>query len=473
LFVTPEFEDFVRVGGLATVSASLTRALQKNYDVRVILPGFPSVLKGLAATTRVAVCGRVGQLPPCSIVRGTSADGLPVYAVECAELYERDGSPYGDRHGADWPDNDLRFARFASAAAQLAAGHLDPNWRADVVHANDWPTALVPAYLAWAGANVASLLTIHNLAYQGLFWPSSLQRIGAPENAFHMEGIEFYGQLSFLKAGIVYASHLTTVSKTYATEITTPAMGCGLHGLLARRSEEGRLTGILNGIDESWDPRYCDALVPPFGSGQWEGKQANAEHLRREFGLGFSEGPLFALVARLVHQKGIDLVASTADAIVEAGGQLVITGRGEPHLERALQDARQRHPESIAVALDFEDAQARRIFAGSDFTLTPSRYEPCGLSQMYAQRFGSLPIGHRTGGLSDTIVDGKTGFLFERFSTDGLLGAVCRAFATFGAKRRLHSMRRLAMAQPFGWLKPARAYESLYENVAGLPARAS
>lgn len=468
LFVTPEFEDFVRVGGLASVSAALTRALGKKYDVRVILPGFPSVLKGLAYPAQVAACGRIGELPPCSIVRGMSADGMVVYAVQCAELYERDGSPYADARGSDWPDNDLRFARFASAAAELAAGRLDPSWRADVVHANDWPTALVPAYLAWAGVPMASLLTIHNLAYQGLFSPHSLGRIGAPQSAFHMEGIEFYGQLSFLKAGIVYASHVTTVSKTYASEITTPAMGCGLHGLLARRSEEGRLTGILNGIDESWDPRYCTALVPPFGSGQWEEKQANADHVRREFGLALSEGPIFALVARLVHQKGIDLVASTADTIVEAGGQIVITGRGEPHLERALEDAKRRHPKSIALALGFEDAQARRIFAGSDFTLMPSRYEPCGLSQMYAQRFGSLPIGHQTGGLSDTIVDGKTGFLFKRFSTDGLLGAVCRAFAIFGAKHRLHAMRKLAMSQPFGWNEAARAYEGVYKGVASV-----
>src|SRR5262249_45445274 len=197
----------------------------------------------------------------------------------------------------------------------------------------------------------------------------------------------------------------------------------------------------------------------------WMGKQANADHVRREFGLALSKGPLFALVARLVHQKGIDLVASAADAIVEAGGQIVITGRGESHLERALGDARQRHPDSSAVALNFEDAQARRIFAGSDFTLMPSRFEPCGLSQMYAQRFGSLPIGHSTGGLSDTIVDGKTGFLFKRCSADGLLGAVCRAFATFNAKQRLHSMRKLAMSQPFDWGEAARAYQGVYDGI--------
>jgi starch synthase len=471
LFATSEFEDFVRVGGLASVSAALSRVLKKNHDVRVTIPGYPSVLKRLRATSRVAHCESDGAFPAYSIVQGKSADGLTIYVIECSSLYDRDGSPYTDRHGQEWGDNDVRFALLASAAAKLASGLLDPNWRADVVHANDWQTALIPAYLAWSQANIPSLLTIHNLAYQGLFSPETLKRIGAPESAFQIDGLEFYGKVSFLKAGIYYANHLTTVSKTYASEITTPAQGCGLDGLLARRSQEGRLSGILNGIDESWDPRSCSALALPFASGEWSGKQANADHLRREFGLAVSKGPLFALVARLVHQKGIDLVASTADAIVEAGGQIVVTGRGEPHLEQALEDAKRRHPESIAVALDFEDAQSRRIFAGSDFTLMPSRFEPCGLSQMYAQRFGSLPIGYRTGGLSDTIVDGKTGFLFKRFTADGLMGAVCRAFGTFGMKPRLHSMRKRAMAQPFGWAESARAYQDLYGDVARAAAR--
>jgi starch synthase len=465
LFVTPEFEDFLRVGGLASVSAALSRTLRRAHDVRVALPGLPSVLAGVAQRTPVAACEPVGALPACSVTRGATADGLPVYVVECRELYERPGASYGDQHGIDWPDNDLRFARFASAAAALAAG-LDPAWRADIVHANDWSTALVPAYLAWSGARVASLLTIHNLAYQGLFSPGSLQRIAAPPSAFHIEGIEFHGQVSFLKAGIVYAGHVTTVSKTYAAEITTAALGCGLHGLLARRAQEGRLSGILNGIDESWDPSTCDALAPPFATGDWVAKRANAEHVRRELGLAESQGPLFALVARLVHQKGVDLVASTADAIVEAGGQLAITGQGEAHLEDALREAERRHPRAIAVAPRFDDAQARRMFAGSDFTLMPSRYEPCGLSQMYAQQFGSLPIGYRTGGLSETIVDGRTGFLFDRFSADGLLGAVCRAFVTHGAKRRLHAMRRYAMAaRPAGWRRAATDYQDLYGNL--------
>src|SRR6476659_9828792 len=323
------------------------------------------------------------------------------------------GQPLRRRTGRDWPDNDIRFGRFASAAAELAAGTLDKNWAADLVHANDWQAALVPAYLAWKGVKVPSILTIHNLAYQGLFPRESLRRIGAPEASFHIDGLEFYDKLSFLKGGIVYASHLTTVSATYAKEITTPELGCGLEGLLRLRSDASQLTGILNGIDESWDPRACAQLAQPFGAGDWQGKQANADYVRKQFGLAVSRGPIFGLVARLVHQKGVDLVLSAADEIVEAGGQIVVTGSGEPQIEQALVDAHRRRPDAISVTIGFNDGQARRIFAGSDFTLMPSRFEPCGLSQMYAQRFGSLPIAHRTGGLADSIQDGVTGFLFR------------------------------------------------------------
>jgi starch synthase len=465
LFATPEFEDLVRVGGLAAVSAALPRALRPYADVRIILPGYRGVLDGLSSVELVGSCEPWGALPGCSIARGATADGMIVYVVLCSELYERIGTPYADSYGNDWSDNDVRFARFALAAAHVAAGRLDRSWQADLVHANDWPSALVPAYLAWHGVEMPSILTIHNLAYQGLFGQDSLGRIGAPESAFHMEGVEFYGHLSFLKAGLVYASHLTTVSETYAAEITTQAFGHGLEGLLAKRSAAGQLTGILNGIDESWDPLHCPALAAPFGPGEWQGKQVNADHLRREFGLALSRGPLFGVVARLVHQKGIDLVLSAADAIVEAGGQLVVTGRGEAGIENGLQELHKRHPESVAAALEFEDEQARRIFAGSDFTLMPSRYEPCGLSQMYAQRFGSLPIGHRTGGLAETIVDGETGFLFGQSSTQSLMGAVGRAFATFGRKRQLNSMRSHAMARTFSWKASASRYRNLYKTV--------
>jgi starch synthase len=353
-------------------------------------------------------------------------------------------------------------------AAELAMGKLDKNWAADLIHANDWQAALVPAYLAWQGAKLPSILTIHNLAYQGLFPKESLRRIGIPESSFHIDGVEFYDQLSFLKAGLVYASHLTTVSGTYAREITTEEFGCGLEGLLRVRSDASELTGILNGIDESWDPRSCAQLAQQFGAGDWVGKKANADYVRKQFGLAVSRGPMFAIVARLVHQKGIDLVLSAADEIIDAGGQIVVTGSGEPSLEQALIDAHRRRPDAIGVTIGFNDAQARRIFAGSDFTLMPSRFEPCGLSQMYAQRFGSLPIGHQTGGLAETITDGETGFLFQKPSHESFLGGVRRAFEAFMAQDQLDTMRRSAMGRSFSWSISAGSYNALYRKLAAV-----
>src|SRR5437660_945345 len=438
LFVTTEMDDFVRVGGLAAVSAALPRALRPWSDVRIMLPGYRDVVQQFVHIEIVGQCAPLAEMPACSLGRASTKDGLPVYVLLCPQLYDRPGNPYGDETGRDWPDNDIRFGRFASAAAELAAGSLDKNWAADLVHANDWQAALAPAYLAWRGSKVPSILTIHNLAYQGLFPPDSLRRIGAPESSFHIDGLEFYDHVSFLKGGLVYASHLTTVSATYAKEITTRELGCGLEGLLQRRSNAAQLTGILNGIDESWDPSACAHLAQTFAPGDWEGKQANADYVRKKFGLALSRGPLFGLVTRLVHQKGVDLVLFAAETIVAAGGQIVAIGSGEEHLERALKDTSRRFPDSIGVAIGFDDGEARRIFAGSDFTFMPSRFEPCGLSQMYAQRFGSLPIGHHTGGLSETIEDGKTGFLFREASVEGFLGGVCRAFSTFGSRARLN-----------------------------------
>jgi starch synthase len=464
LFVTTEMDDFVRVGGLAAVSAALPRALRPWTDIRVLLPGYSDVVEQLTHIQIVGQCPALAEMPPCTLGRASTRDGLPVYVLLCPQLYDRPGNPYGDEQGHDWPDNDIRFARLASAAAELAAGTLDKNWAADLVHANDWQAALVPAYLAWRGSRIPSILTIHNLAYQGLFPKETLRRIGAPETSFHIDGVEFYDKLSFLKGGLVYASHLTTVSATYAKEITTQEFGCGLEGLLRIRSDASQLTGILNGIDESWDPRFCAQLAQPFGAGDWDGKLANAAYVRKQFGLAVSRGPMFALVARLVHQKGIDLVLSAADEIIEAGGQIVVTGSGEPALEQALVDAHRRRPDAIGVTIGFNDGQARRIFAGSDFTLMPSRFEPCGLSQMYAQRFGSLPIGHQTGGLAETITDGETGFLFSQPSIDSFLGGVRRAFSTFVSKDRLDCMRRSAMARTFSWDLSASLYNALYRK---------
>src|SRR5258708_10403019 len=292
-------DDFVRVGGLAAVSAALPRALRPWGDIRIMLPGYRDVVDQLTHIEIVGQCAPLAEMPACSLGRASTRDGLPVYVLLCPQLYDRPGNPYGDESGRDWPDNDIRFGRLASAAAELAAGTLDKNWAADLVHANDWQAALVPAYLAWSGAKLPSILTIHNLAYQWLCPRDSLRRIGAPEDSFHIDGVEFYDKLSFLKGGLVYASHLTTVSSTYAKEITQPELGCVLEGLRRIRSDAAQLPGIVNGIDESWDPRFCAQLAQPFGAGDWEGKRANADYVRKQVGLAVSRGPIFGLLARL------------------------------------------------------------------------------------------------------------------------------------------------------------------------------
>ena len=466
LYVTSEMADYVKAGGLGEVSAALPRTLRQHYDVRVLIPGYRAILEAHPDIPVVARLPAAFGVPACDLGRIDTADGLTVYVLLCRDLYDREGSPYGDRDGIDWHDNDIRFARLGLAAADIACGRGEPLWRPTLLHLNDWPSGLAAAYLAWRGQRTPSILTIHNLAYQGLFGAERLSPLGVPDSAFQIEGVEFYGKLSFLKAGIVYASHVTTVSDTYAQEILTPEFGCGLDGLLRKKADQGRLSGILNGIDESWDPATCPHLASPFGADDWDGRQANADHVREAFGLAVSRGPLFAVVSRLVHQKGVDLAIAAAESIVAQGGQIVVTGRGEGRFEEALRGLAKQHHGSVGVRIGFDETEARRMFAGSDFLLMPSRFEPCGLSQMYAQRYGSLPIAHRTGGLADTIEDGVTSFLFGELSLTGFLGAIRRGMEAFHSQRRLNMMRKAAMSRPQGWSQSALNYHEAYDRAA-------
>ncbi|WP_267874388.1 glycogen synthase GlgA [Microvirga pudoricolor] len=462
LYVTSEMSDYVKAGGLGEVSAALPRALRQHYDVRVLIPGYRELLSRIGTVEVVGRLPGMFGVPACDLGRTRTRDGLTIYVILCPELYNREGTPYGDARGIDWADNDIRFARLGMAAADLAMGAGDPTWQADLLHLNDWPSGLAAAYLQWRGVPIPSILTIHNLAYQGLFDRTRLPHLGIPEAAFQVEGVEFYGKLSFLKAGIFYASHITTVSSTYANEITKPEYGCGLDGLLRARADQGHLEGIINGIDESWDPSTDPYLASPFTPDDWTGKRVNADTVRKTFGLAVSRGPLFAVVSRLVHQKGVDLAISAAEAIVSQGGQVAVTGRGEMRFERALEALARRHPGSVGVRIGYDETDARRMYAGSDFLLMPSRFEPCGLSQMYAQKFGSLPIAHRTGGLADTIEDGVTGFLFGEMSLHAFLDAIRRGVDTFKSRSRLSNMRRAAMSRPKGWSHSANKYRDVY-----------
>jgi len=468
LFATTEFADFAKAGGLGDVSAGLPRALRlRGIDIRVLLPGYLEVLAKTSDITIVShLPGRAG-IEPCSIGEAVTPDGLPLYLVLHPSLYQRTGTPYAGPEGLDWPDNDLRFARFSLAAAEIAGGRAGMAWQPDLLHVNDWPGGLAPAYMRWQGAHVPTALTIHNIAYQGLCDRARLAPLGIPEHAFHVNGVEFHGRLSFLKAGLFYADHVSTVSPTYAREITTEALGAGLHGLTSGIAAEGRLSGICNGIDESWDPSHDPHLPHHFAAADLTGKQANAEQVRTGLCLKQSDGPLFGVVSRLVHQKGLDIVADTAREIVREGGQIAILGLGDPDTEHMLSRLARCHRDHIGLLIGFNEPMARRIVAASDFCLMPSRFEPCGLTQMQAQLYGTLPIAHRTGGLADTIEDGETGFLFSDLSGEGLLGACRRAFDAFDESEVLAAMRQAAMARSFHWSGAAAEYEALYTRLIG------
>jgi starch synthase len=469
LFVTSEIAGLAKAGGLGDVSAGLPLALrQRGVDIRMVMPAYAEVLAKLPAISWLGDLPGRSSVPPARLGEVRLPDGMILYLVAAPSLFERRGTPYCTPEGADWQDNDLRFARLSLAAADIAGGRANLGWKPDIVHVNDWPGGLTPAYMQWDGIAAPTVLTIHNIAYQGNFDAPRRHALGIPDAAFGVDGVEFHGRVSFLKAGGFYASHVTTVSPTYAREITTETQGAGLHGLMQRRAALGELSGIVNGIDDTWDPGSDPHLPHHFDPDDLDGKAANADVIRTGLCLRPSDGPLFGIVSRLVHQKGLDLVAEAANEIVGNGGQIAILGLGDPEIEHMLSRTSRRHRDDIGVLIGFNEPMARRIVAGSDFTLMPSRFEPCGLTQMQAQRYGALPIAHATGGLADTIDDGTTGFLFSNLTREGLMSACHRAFDTFGDEAQLADMRRAAMAQSFGWAGAAAEYEALYCRLLGL-----
>lgn len=467
LFVTSEYADLVKVGGLGDVSAALPKALAKRHDVRILIPGYSQVMASGYPIKVIGTIPAYAGLPACQIGSMQINDGPLIYIVICPELYQRPGNPYGDAAGNDWSDNPIRFARLGLAAAEIAQGIPALGWCPELVHANDWPAALAPAYMAWRGQATRRIFTIHNLAHQGLCDAHYSEILGLPLSANTIDGMEFYGKLSFMKAGITYANHITTVSKTYAQEITMPVFGCGLDGLLRRKYQEGLLSGITNGIDDSWQPATDPALVECFSPRQWEKKQRNTRHIEKFFNLPQSISPLFAVVSRLAYQKGVDLTLGVIDTIVNAGGRLVVMGCGDAQLEKAMMGAAKKYPQNVGVYIGFHEASARQIFAASDFLLMPSRFEPCGLSQMYAQRCASLPIARRTGGLADTIEDGLNGFLFQDATLDSYRKAVQRALNVFDHPNLFNAMRSKAMSSPLYWWESVKPYDKLYRYLLG------
>ena len=446
LFATPECTPLAKAGGLGDVSAALPPALRAlGLEVDVLLPGYAQVLRQIGDATEVARFSELGL--DCRVLKSNE-----LLVLECAPLYQREGI-YQDPGGQDWPDNALRFGLLSKVAARLAAGY-------DVVHCNDWPAALMPVF-----SQKPSLLTVHNLAFQGNFERSWLARLGLPAESFSMHQLEFHGRVSFLKGGLVHAGAINTVSPTYAREIQTGEFGCGLDGLL--RERHAVLSGILNGIDtDAWNPASDPHLAQPYDASSLDRKASNKRALQRRLNLESSDELLIGLVGRLTHQKGIDLVAAAAHELAALPAQLAVLGQGERSLEGALAAAAARHPGRIALATGFDEELAHLIEGGADIFLMPSRFEPCGLNQMYSQRYGTPPVARATGGLVDTIVDGETGFLFDRAEPAALAAAVRRAIAVWREPARWREVQRAGMGRDFSWRAAARQYAQLYSRLA-------
>ncbi len=475
LHVAAELYPWIKTGGLGDVLSALPPALAlQGVDVRLCLPGFPAFLDALPtqdvvrlSTPFAAERIRVG-------LAALPGGDVNAYVIDCPALYDRAGSPYFGPDGRDWPDNHRRFGMLGWVAAALGAG-ADPAWQPAIVHGHDWHAGLTSAYLRARGAGARSVFTVHNLAYSGLSPGEVFPALVLPLEYFGIDGVEFYGGVSLLKAGIAFADRVTTVSPTYAREIQTPAFGAGLDGLLRHRV--GVLSGILNGIDaEVWNPARDPTLPRVYGIDDAEfGKRAAKNELCRRFGLApRPAAPLFGVVSRLTQQKGLDLLLEALPALVAEGGQLLLLGSGDQDLERGFATVAAMHPEDVAVSLGYDEALSHLIIAGADAFLVPSRFEPCGLTQLYALRYGTLPVVRRTGGLADTIIDadeetlsgaGATGFVFDEPETSALLMAMRKVITMFGDQPRWQRIMRRGMGENFTWAASAERYLQLYREL--------
>lgn len=465
LFATSEARPLVKTGGLADVSGALPAALREiGIDCRLLLPGYHAVIAGTRDQREIA---RFNDLPGYGEVRLLEAampdSGVPLYIVDYPWHYQRDGGPYQDASGHDYPDNAWRFALLSRIAALLATPLSPLEWRPDVLHCNDWQTGLAPAYRHFIGSGAPTLMTIHNLAYQGIFPPDLVGPLGLPASSFQVEGVEYYGNFSFLKAGLYYADWISTVSPTYAEEIQESPLGMGMEGLLASRRD--RLTGILNGIDTAdWNPSSDLHLPCEYSARAPSGKKRCKLALQQDLNLEIgNDPPLVGVISRLTHQKGIDWIVAIADRLVAEGAQLALLGKGEAAIEQACLALAARHPGRVASIIGYDEGLSHRIEAGSDIFLMPSRFEPCGLNQMYSQRYGSVPVVFATGGLKDTVEDGITGFVFTEPSAEGLWQAVRRALSLYPDKSAWRRLMQAGMHKDFSWEASANQYTWLYK----------
>jgi starch synthase len=468
LFATSEIAPWVKTGGLGDVAAALPPALRAaGLDLRVLVPYYPALRLAFPEAPIVAtLAGLGGHFAHAALRSATAPDGTPLVLLDCQPYFDRPGNPYLGPEGHDWLDNYLRFGLLSRVAAWLGSEQNTPLWQPDIIHCNDWQTGLAPAYLRLLpGGRARTLITIHNLAFQGMFGPHTLAELGLPAESWSMHGVEYYGRLSFLKAGLHYADAITTVSPTYATEIQTDAEGMGLAGLLRERSAQ--ISGILNGIDtNAWNPAQ-DAQIPfPYDVANLARKKKNKAALQKEMGLTVRDDlPLLGIISRLTHQKGLDLINTIQQEIADLPAQLVVLGSGERTLEEEFRRLVIAHPGNFAVRIGFDEGLAHRIEAGADIFLMPSRFEPCGLNQMYSLRYGTPPVVRATGGLADTVADNINGFTFREASAEALLEAIERAAAAWYDKKGWRRLQIYGMGRDVSWSKPAAQYAALYQTL--------
>ena len=475
LFATSEVAPLIKTGGLADVSGALPAALRSlGVDVRVLLPGYTPVLAQLSQHEVVAVFDSLPGFPPARLLSSDTATDVPLLVLDCPELYQRAGGPYQDTAGHDWADNARRFALLSRIAAILASDDTPLAWKADVLHCNDWQTGLAPAYLNLWHSGTPSVMTIHNMAFQGIFSPHSLEDLHLPPSSFGIDGVEYYGNLSFLKAGLFYADHITTVSPNYANEIQHEALGFGMQGLLAQRRDH--LTGILNGIDtDEWNPADDSHLAKNYSAARMTGKAANKLAVQQRMGLAVEPGvPLLGVISRLTYQKGLDLLLEIAPRLVELPVQIAILGSGEAAMQDAARGLATAYPGRIAANIGYSEELSHLIEAGADMFVMPSRFEPCGLNQLYSQRYGTPPIVHATGGLADSVTDttpatlkdgSASGFVFSGMTADNLYATILRAVELYRDEKQWKLLRKNCMAKDFSWQRSAEAYLDIYRKV--------
>ena len=477
LFAVSEVAPFVKTGALADTASALPAALAAlGVDVRLLVPGYPQVVDALKSRGRAAALPSLPGMPPAQLLASKHPSGVQLLVIAC-DIYSRPGAPYQDAAGHDWPDNVLRFALLSYVSALLSTAASPFPWIPDVLHCNDWQTGLAPVYLRYVESEKArTVMTAHHLAEQGVFSADNIAPLGLPTEALSADGVSFNGELEFLKSGLQFAERITTVSPTYAQEIQTSPLGMGLENLLSRRSDV--VSGILNGIDtDTWDPDNDPYIERYYNSGRLAHKEDNRRALRARLGLPDQpDTPLFAMVGRLLDRKGVDVLAEVVPQLVDMPAQLVVLGSGDERHEARFISLGEMFPERVSVKIGYDETLMHQIEAGADIALIPSRYEPCGVNQMYSQHYGTPPVVHATGGLKDSVVDATpatlsaktaTGFVFSSLTGADLLEACKRATELFRNKRSWRQLQKNGMAQDFSWETAAGHYLDLYQDLLG------